>query len=248
MLRRNLLVAAAIAPFSALGLLATRRASAAIPVTDGTGIGQVIVQINWAIAQISQMRTQVQYLKDAARTLDPRSYRTIGALLDGDAVTFDAITRDVNTIGYTLRGVDQRFRRLFPDEEAVRNMRPSEHAETSRQMNRELHDAALVAYRAQSNISTVEASHAQAKSILARSDADDSQVAQLQSAIQMLALVHDNLTNITQTVASAGRVTSDIAAAGVTDNRIAAERRRQHIEGFDRPVTSQGLDPTFLRE
>jgi P-type conjugative transfer protein TrbJ len=247
MLRRHLLLAASIAPFSALGLLAPRRA-AAFPVTDSAGIGQVVAQIGWALAQIAQVKSQVDYLRNAARTLDPRSYRTIGALLDGDPVTLGAITRDVDTIGYTLDSVNRRFNRLFPDEAAVRNMRPAEHAETSRQMNRELHGSALVAYRAQSNLSTVEANHAQAKAILQRSDADDSQVAQIQSAIQMLALVHDNLTNITQTVATAGRVSSDIAAAGVTDNRIAAERRRQQIEGFNRPVTSPGLDPSFLRD
>lgn len=245
--RRTLLRILSLGPLSAVALLRPRLAHA-IPVIDVGSIGQIAKQITETLAQIDATRRQVDYLRNAARRLDPRSYQTIGALLEGDAVTFDSITRDVRTIDYTLDGVNRKFRQIFPDEDSVRNMRPAEHAETARQMNRELHGAALVSHRAQSSLSTVEASHAQAKAILQRSDAEDSQVAQLQSANLMLGVVHSNLANITQTVAAAGRVTSDIAAADVTENRIAAERRRRRIEGFSRPSTSQGIVPRFLRD
>ena len=245
MLRRRSLLALAILPLSPFSVLRTNSASA-VPVFDSAGVAQLVAQIVTTIQQIEQTARQVEYLRNAARRLDPRSYRTIGALLEGDAITFDAITRDVRTIGYTLQNVDRQFRRIFPDETAVRNMRPAEHANATREMNRELHGAALVSHRAQSSVSNLEASHAEAKAILKRSGAEDSQVAQLQSAIQMLALVHENVTNITQTVAAAGRVSSDIAAAGVTDNRIAHERQRRYIKDFDRPSNSNGIDPSFL--
>ena len=243
MLRRRALLA--LLPLAVFQVLRSKSA-AALPVIDSAGVAQLVAQIASTIQQIEQTRRQVEYLRNAARRLDPRSYRTIGALLEGDAVTFDAITRDVRTIGYTIQGVDRQFRRIFPDEDAVRNMRPADHAEATRQMNRELHGAALVSHRAQSSVSNLEASHAEAKAILDRSAAEDSQVAQLQSAVQMLAIVHENLTNITQTVAAAGRVSSDIAAAGVTDNRIARERQQRYTEDFDRPSNSNGIDPSFL--
>lgn len=247
MLRRTVLFALSALPLSAWALLRPRPALA-IPVIDAAGVAQVIAQITSTIAQIEQTRRQVEYLRNAAKRLDPRSYRTIGALLEGDAITLDAITRDIDTIGYTVESVNRRFKRIFPDEGSVEKMRLSEHADTSRQMNRELHGAALASHRAQTNISNLEESHAQAKAILDRSAANDSQVAQLQSANQMLALVHANLVNITQTVATAGRVTSDIAATRVTENRIAAERRRRRLDGFGRPATSRGIDPAFLRD
>jgi len=248
MFRRAALHALTLLPLSALTLLRPRPALA-FPVIDVGSIAQVTAQIATTIAQIEAVKQQVQYLRNAAERLDPRSYQSVAALLSGDAVTFDSITRDANTISYTLDGVNRQFRRMFPDEDAVRDMRPSEHAEAARQMNREIHGAALVSHRAQTSVATLEQSHAQARDILRRSDAEDSQVAQLQSAVQMLSIVHSNLANITQTVAAAGRVTSDIAAAEVTENRITAERQRRSIEGFDRmPETFTGIDSSFLGE
>lgn len=247
MIRRVFLLGAAVLP-AAASVLSTARTAGAFAVIDVASIGQIASQILTTKAQIEATLRQVEALRNAARRLDPRTYQTIGALLDGDLVTFDAITRDVRNIGYTLERVNRTYSRIFPDESAIRNMRPGDHAETSRQVNRELYASALVAHRAQTNLSTIASNNARAKDILSRSAAEDSQVAQLQSATQMLALVHDNLTNITQTIATAGRVSSDLAAGKVTDSRIARERQRRHIEDFDRPANFTGIDPSFLRE
>lgn len=247
MLRRSFMLGALLLP-TAASVLAFSPSASAFIVTDAASLVQLATELITTKEQIEATIRQVEALRNAARQLDPRSYQSIGSLLDGDAVTFDAITRDVRTIGYTLDRVNQSYRRIFPDEAAIRNMRPGDHAETAKEMNRELYASALVAHRAQTNLSTIEANNAQAKDILTRSGADDSQVAQLQSATQMLALVHDNLANITQTVASAGRVSSDLAAARVTDNRIARERQRRSLEGLDTPYTPTGIDPSFLHE
>lgn len=248
MLRRSFILRALLLPPVA-SVLSTAHPANAFIVEDVASIGQIGVQIITTGKQIESTLRQVEALKNAARRLDPRSYQTIGALLDGDAVTFDAITRDVRNIGYTLDRVNRTYQRIFPDEASIRNMRPGEHAETSKQMNRELYASALVAHRAQTNLSSIEANNTQAKAILARSGAEDSQVAQLQSATQMLALIHDNLANITQTVASASRVSSDLAAASVTEHRIARDQQRRSIEGFGRvPESYTGIDPSFLGE
>lgn len=249
MLRRSILFGAGTLLAACASVLSIGRRAGAFVVTDVASIGQLVNQITTTERQISATMQQVESLKNAARKLDPRSYQSIGALLDGDAVTFDAITRDVANIGYTLERVNRTYKKIFPDEAAVKKMRPGEHAETSKQMNRELYASALVAHRAQTNLSTIEANNAQAKAILQRSGAEDSQVAQLQSANQMLALVHDNLANITQTIATASRVSSDLAATSVTDNRIARERQRRYVQDFDRPPANfTGIDPSFLRE
>jgi conjugal transfer/entry exclusion protein len=244
MRRRIFMLGGALLPLAVLG--GPRRAHA-IVVEDVASIAQIGTQIATTGAQVQATLRQLEALRNAARRLDPRTYQTVGALLDGDALTLQAITRDVTNIGYTLDRVNRTYSKIFPDEAAVRNMRPGEHAETSRQVHQEVYASALVAHRAQTNLSKLEANNAEAKAILQRSGADDSQVVQLQSATKMLALVHDNLVSITQTVATAGRVSSDMAAAGVTDNRIARERQRRSLENFDRPPNNfTGIDPSFL--
>lgn len=244
MLRRCFI---ALLPATAVALLRAPPARAFL-VTDVAGLGQLVSQITSTIQQIEATKRQVDSLKNAARTLDPSSYQTVRSLLDGNPVTFDAITRDVTNIGYTLDSVNRQFQRVFPNEDAVHNMHPADYADTSRQMNQELYASALVADRAQTNLSSIEANNNQARDILSRSGADNSQVVQLQSANQMLALVHDNLARITQTISSASRVSSDLAVSGVVDNRIARERQSRYLQGFDRPLNSPGIDPSFLRE
>jgi conjugal transfer/entry exclusion protein len=106
----------------------------------------------------------------------------------------------------------------------------------------------IVAARAQTTLRTIEANNAEARNILSRSQGNGSQVAQLQAALQMLGLVHQNLVSITQTVSSAGRVSSNLAAAGVTERRIARERKRRLLRDYGRPSGSPGLDRRFLRD
>ena len=237
--------------FTLLSLLALplvwARSAMAVPVIDVAGIAQTIAQIAETIRQIEVMRDQVRSLQNAARQLDPRSYQGIEALLrDGD-LSFEALTRDISSIGYTLERVNREFRRLFPNEHAVRNMRASEHEATNRRMNAEVYDAALVATRAQTTLSAIESNNKEAQEILRRSEGNGSQVAQLQSALQMLALMHHNLVAITQTVNTAGRVSSDLAAAAVTERRMQREKRRRLLRGHNRNGRSPGIDWRFLR-
>lgn len=191
---------------------------------------------------------QVEALRAAARQLDPRSYETVQTLLSGNDFHYQSLIRDVRSIGYTLDRVNSQFERLYPNEQAVRNMRPSEFRNTSRDMNRELYSSALVAARAQTTLRTIEAKNAEARKVLSRSQGNGSQVAQLQAALQMLGLVHQNRVSITQTVSSAGRVSSNLAAAGVTERRIARERKRRLLRDYDRPSSSPGIDRRFLRD
>jgi conjugal transfer/entry exclusion protein len=95
---------------------------------------------------------------------------------------------------------------------------------TARDMNQELHASALVAARSQTTLRSIEQNNSEARNILSRSEGTDSQVAQLQSAIQMLGLIHQNLVGINQTIAASTRVTSNAAVRGVTERRMERER------------------------
>ena len=170
----------------------------AFVVEDAAGIAQVIEQFRETLQQVATARQQVEQLRAAARQLDPGSSRSVQNLLSGSDMNFLALTRDLQSMGHTVRRVNQRFGRLFPDQRAANTMRPREFRQTSHAMNRELHESALTAAaRAQTTLRRIEQNDLEARNVLSRSEGNGSQVAQLQSALQLLALIHQNLVSVT---------------------------------------------------
>lgn len=208
-----------------------------LPVIDAAGIAQIAVEAVQVSAQLQSMQQQVQALRSAALQLDPRSYQSVQTLLSGNDVNYAALTRDVQSMGYSLDRVNSRFRQLYPDDAAVKNMRPDQMEATSRDMNQEIHASALVAARAQTTLRATEQNDTEARNILKRSQDNGSQVAQLQSAIQMLGLIHQTLVGINQTMSTAARVTSNVAVRAATERRMERERADRMLRGYSSPAT-----------
>lgn len=219
----------------------------AFPVTDGIANGQLIAQALLVFQQLTAARQQVEALRAAARQLDPRSYQGVQNLLAGNAVHYEVLLRDLQSMGYTMERVNAMFKRYFPDEEAVAAMPPAQLEATARDMNRELYDSALVAARAQTTLRTIEQNNVEARNVLSRSEGNESQVAQLQAALQMLGLIHQNLVTINQLVSSAGRVTSNVAVRAVTERRIEHERAARMMRDYTTPSPIPEIDSRFLQ-
>jgi P-type conjugative transfer protein TrbJ len=217
-----------------------------VPVIDGAGIVQLAAEWALVLQQLDATKNQVDSLRAAALQLDPRSYQSVQNLLAGNEVNFAALTRDLQSLGYTVEHVNARFRQLFPDEAAVRTMTPRQAETASRDMNQEIYASALVAARAQSTLRTIEDNNAEARNILSRSEGSSSQVAQLQSALQMLALIHQNLVSITQTVSASGRVASNQSVRRVTERRIQRERAARAQRDYARSEPVPEVDSRFL--
>jgi len=88
----------------------------------------------------------------------------------------------------------------------------------------------------------------EACNILSRCEGTCSQVAQLQSAPQTLALIHQNLVSITQTIATAGRVPSNIAAHDVTERRIDHGRQLRLMRDYNQGSSSPPIASRLLQE
>jgi len=152
----------------------------------------------------------------------------------------------VRSMGYTIERVNARFRQLYPDDRAVKNMTPRQAETTAREMNQELYESSLVAARAQTTLRGIEDNNAAARNILSQSEGNDSQVAQLQSALQMLALMHDNLVNINRLISSSGRISSNQAVSAVTMRRIENERAAQMANDYVKSEAIPEVDSRLL--
>jgi conjugal transfer/entry exclusion protein len=82
--------------------------------------------------------------------------------------------------------------------------------------------------------------------VLSRSQGNGSQVAQLQAALQMLGLMHQNLVTITQLISSSGRVTSNQAVRAVTERRFERERGQRMLRDYTKSEPLPELDAKFL--
>jgi conjugal transfer/entry exclusion protein len=247
--RRQILpcAAGALAAIVLPTVLTLSRPARAIPVIDVAGIGQIVLQWIQVQAQVRATANQVAELQAAARQLDPRSYQSVQNLLTGNDVNYTSLLRDVRTMGYALDRVNAMYERYFPNEEAVKAMKPAEFESTAREMNREVYDSALVAARAQTTLRTIEDNNIEARNVLSRSEGNGSQVAQLQAALQMLGLIHQNLVTINQLVSSAGRVTSNVAVRGITQRRIEHERGDRMLRDHDKDEAIPTVDNRFLK-
>lgn len=242
----NQTLTATLAAFAVPSLLSTR--ARAFVVEDLIGLAQLAAQTGLTSAQVATTLQQVEALRRAALQLDPRSYQSVMDLLSGNGVDFLALTRDLRSMGYSVERVNARYRTLFPDEQAMRNMTPEQFKTAGKDMNDEIYSSALVAARAQTSLRNIEANNIEARNILGRSEGNDSQVAQIQSALQMLGLIHQNLVSITQTLSSAGRVTSNVAVTRVTHRRMAGERRERRRRDWTQPADIPEVDRRFLRD
>jgi P-type conjugative transfer protein TrbJ len=227
--------AGVLALFALPFLLEPTAAAFGMPVVDGAGLVQIATEAGNVWSQLQSMQQQVQALRAAALQLDPRSNQSVRNLLAGNDVNYQSLIRDVQSMGYSLERVNARFRQLYPDDAAVKNMRPDQLEATSRDMNQEIHASALVAARSQSTLRSIEENDTEARNILSRSEGNGSQVAQLQSAIQMLGLIHQTLVGINQTMSTAGRVTSNVAVRAATERRIERERSDRMLRGYSAP-------------
>lgn len=219
---------------------------AAIPVVDVSGIAQVVAQITQTGFQLESMRRQVDSLRQSARLLQPRSYGDLLTTLRRNQSNYMRFANQLTALGYTIERVEGQFARLFPSEERVRNQSTSEFLTVNRNLNRELSQSSLVAMQAQSTLGDIQNTNLAAQRIIQQSEGNNSQVAQIQLAMQMLTVMDRNLQSIIQTVSTAGRVASNRAAAEVTGRRIVRERRRRDVESYARRVPRTTIDPRFL--
>ena len=237
---------AAILAALVLGIPPSPPALADLPVIDPAGLVQLGLQWTQEFMQLQAMAQQVEALRAAARQLDPRSYQSVQNLLAGTDVNYEALLRDIRTMGYSLERVNAQYERVFPKEQAVHSMTPAQFEETARGMNDELYASAEVGARAQTTLRTIEDNNREARNVLSRSQGNDSQVAQLQAALQMLGLIHQNLVTINQLVSTGERVTSNVSVHAATTRRIERERAARLSRDYVRDESIPEVDARLL--
>lgn len=176
-----------------------------------------------------------------------------GNLVDDILLGHRRLTADLAAISYSTDTVTQQFRSVFPDQEAAKQISPSDAAELRTVWDRELHQSALAASRAQSALSTVERNTKSAQTILERSMAttggagdEGSRLAKLQALVQMLGVINSDLTTLATTIATTERVNASVAAAGASDEELEAAKAERMLRDYAKDDPIPEIDPRVL--
>lgn len=211
-------------------------------VANGLEIAEVVAN---TLTQIERMKDQINNQIQTLKSLDPRTFNELKNLITNGKLTYDALQKDVQSIGYNIGAVNNNFRQVFPKDQAQwKNIRYSDFDTYRDNWTAEIHAASFAAARAQTSVEKLDKNNDKIVDILDASNSDSTgEVRQLQLVNQQLALIHTALASVVQNVATTGRVMADWAAYSTSEKMATREVARRRIENY----TSRGPAPTKLQ-
>ncbi len=193
-------------------------------------LGQTLLMVGQLTSMLNSLGSQLRAMNTMLSKLDGASLSSMMDLIRSNEIAYEQLTRDINGIGYTMTSINDRFRSVYASD--YRSTSSSDLNGKYSQWNNEILSSAEVAARAQSTISTLKNNSDNARAILNNSAAADGQVAQMQAIVQMLGVIQSQNNSIIQSLATAGRVTANVAAAGASEEHLSRERKRRNLEGY----------------
>ena len=229
---------------------AERSARAQWAVVDASNIAQSIKTVlNTAqtvsntYMQIENQKTQIENELQALKSIDPRTFSTLMALMDQGKLTYTMIQNDIDSMGFTVQQINQDFDGLFPKDKAKwQRVKYSDYDSYYTRWNTELTASSKSADRAQASIELVERNNAAIASILSQAQAANGEVRQLQLINQQLAMIHARLGELVQNMAMMGRITANVAASSAGEKLLLREAKLRRRDGY----TSRGAPARTL--
>jgi P-type conjugative transfer protein TrbJ len=230
-------------------LSVSRSARAQWAVADASNLAQSIKTVlNTAqtvsntYTQIENQKAQIQNELQTLKSIDPTSFRSLMALIQQGQLTYSMIQNDIDSMGFTVKQINQDFDGLYPKDKAKwKRVKYSDYDTYYTRWNGEITASSKSAARAQASIEFVENNNKAIADILARAQSATGEVRQLQLINQQLALIHQELGALVQNLATAGRVNANMAASSAGEKmltREAASRRRDGYTNLGRPAQS----------
>jgi P-type conjugative transfer protein TrbJ len=245
MTRTRLVMVAFVAGILSLA----KPAQAQWAVLDGSNLAQQVIHIAKTAqlvyntyTEIDNQKKQIENQLQTLKSIDPNSFSSLMALVDQGKLTYSMIQNDVDSMGFTVKQINQDFDGLFPkDKTKWQSVKYSDYDGYYTRWNSEITASSKSADRAQASIAFVENNNKAIADILSKAQVATGEVRQLQLINQQLALIHQELGALVQNLATAGRVNANMAASSAGEKmllREAAARRRQGYTSLGQPSQS----------
>lgn len=193
---------------------------------------QTTITATTVVAELINSYKQLEGMKRTLASLDPSAFGQNYALVKSRVKELDGLLGEVNRATYTAESVNSSFKGLYSSD--FRKFDFETYKDKKQALLEEVTNAAKVSMKAQNSVAAYrDGLGATINRVLSSSNRGDSgEVQQLQSVVQMLGIVQEQLGTMTTTMNTTSRLTSTQVAAEVTQQQAAMEASERRLSGY----------------
>ena len=184
--------------------------------------------LNLVLQTANQVRMMTTLLKQVSKGSFPALIAFIGAARS----TFNSLTWGVRSMSYQIARIDSEYNTLFPSGAPPTNTFVAQHRAQYEAWNQEVVGASQVAARQQTALSTLDKQATQTQAVLQQSQIASGEIEQLQLIAQMIGITNSELLVLNQTLATTGRVLTDMAAMTASTQQLSLGKSDDAREGY----------------
>jgi hypothetical protein len=196
-----------------------------------TGIlTEAIAEVSNLSTMVTQILEEVRLTRMLASGLDSGAFSSLSTFLHATEITASTLTSGIRSMSYSLDRIDGEFQRLFPSD--IRATTFAQQGAYYASWNQEILAASRIASRQQTAIEGLADSSAKVGDLVQRSQNSSGEIAQLQLVVQMLSIMHAQLVTMSQTLATTGRILSDMGAASASSSQLSQTKKETSLSNY----------------
>jgi hypothetical protein len=196
-------------------------------------ISSALSLINLVTQTVYQVRMMTTMLEQVSKG----SFPALISFINTARFTFNSLTWGIRSMSYQLARIDSEYNSLFPAGPPPSHTPVAQHRMQYEAWNQEVVGASQVAARQQTSLSTLDSQATQTQAVLKQSQAANGEVEQLQLIAQMIGITNSELLVLNQTLATTGRVLTDMAALSASEKQLSLGKSDDARSGY----TDKGL-------
>ena len=189
--------------------------------------------VNLVLQTVNQVRMMTTLLEQVSKG----SFPALIAFINAARSTYNTLTWGVRSMSYQIARIDSEYNSLFPSGAPPSHTLVAQHRAQYQAWNEEVVGASQVAARQQTALSTLDNQATQTQTVLRQSQAASGEIAQLQLIAQMIGITNAELLVLNQTLATTGRVLTDMAAQTASTQQLSLGKSDDARSGY----TDKGL-------
>lgn len=186
---------------------------------------------------VTQTAYQVRMMTTLLEQVSKGSFPALLSFINAARFTYNSLTWGIRSMSYQLARIDSEYNSLFPAGPPPSHTAVLQHRMQYQAWNQEVVGASQVAARQQTSLSTLDSQATQTQSVLKQSQTASGEIDQLQLIAQMIGITNSELLVLNQTLATTGRVLTDIAAQGASEKQLSLGKSDDARDGY----TDKGL-------
>jgi P-type conjugative transfer protein TrbJ len=210
----------------------------------GADVGVLVAILTQSISTASslvnlvlQTANQVRMMTTLLEQVSKGSFPALIAFINTARFTFNSLTWGIRSMSYQLARIDSEYNSLFPAGPPPSHTAVAQHRAQYQAWNQEVVGASQVAARQQTSLSTLDKQATQTQAVLTQSQAARGEIEQLQLIAQMIGITNSELLVLNQTLATTGRVLTDMAAESASEKQLSLGKGDDARSGY----TDKGL-------